>query len=294
MAAADSGATLESPKKRKRRKTAKRRRRSQQQQPETATPLQLQPLSITEAEPESESAPAEGSGFLASVKNLFSSESPNESQKPESVSVSSEPSAKPSATSSPAPSPEIEKQLSSVPDVIGDTAEVGGDLESGEATLGADGISALLEAVAFEEQDVKDTLGELFDWLAETFESEHWKLTERQLRMLGRPSAQLLNSIWGKLKLRIPDILANWCETTPGASAFLMAFGLVVVPKGLKQWQLSKQRARVALPYSASVSTPVTPKPTSPARPDPTPKAAQYATSGALGIPETRGIVGTP
>jgi hypothetical protein len=119
-------------------------------------------------------------------------------------------------------------------------------------------MQALMGAIAFEEQDVKDTLAELFDYLSEAFDSEHWTLTERQLRMLGRPTAQLLNSLWAKLKERIPDALANWCETTPGAMAFATAFGLVVVPKAAKQWNLSRERKQTGAP--AKKPAPVTNK----------------------------------
>jgi len=168
--------------------------------------------------------------------------------------------------------------------VIGDE---GGELAGDEPEIGAGEISALLDSIAFEEQDVKDTLEELFEWLSEYFGSDHWKLTPRQVRMLGRPSAQLLNSVWAKLKTRIPDILAAWCETTPGATAFLMAFGLVVVPKGLKQWKLSRDHKSGELPKPASAANP---------NYVPPPIAAQRKPPVAVpiidGIPAATGIIG--
>lgn len=108
--------------------------------------------------------------------------------------------------------------------------------EAGEA------VSELMAMVAFEPQDVQDTLTEFFDWMAERFESDHWKLTERQQRMMGRPTAMMLNSLWGKLQRLLPDILARWCEQTPGATAFILACGIVVVPKVGKQIGISRER----------------------------------------------------
>ena len=96
--------------------------------------------------------------------------------------------------------------------------------------------------VAFEEQDVKDVLCEFFDWLAVKFENDNWKLTDRQSRMLGKPTALLANSMWVKLQSLVPDIIARWCETTPGAMAFLSACGLIVVPKVFNQIKVSRER----------------------------------------------------
>lgn len=137
-------------------------------------------------------------------------------------------------------SPEAERILSGIPEHIGGDVEHGSPAANGDET--GDAIASLMAQVAFEPQDVQDTLAELFEWLAERFESDHWKLTDRQLRMMGRPSAQLLNSIWVKLQNYIPDILARWCEDTPGATAFILACGIVVVPKVAKQIVISRER----------------------------------------------------
>jgi hypothetical protein len=132
--------------------------------------------------------------------------------------------------------------LASVPDVIGDDPA-----DAGSGALGAsetdEAIAALMAQVAFEPQDVQDVVAETFDWLAERFRSDHWKLSERQARMLGRPTAQLLNSLWAKLSNYIPDILARWCEDTPGATAFLLACGMVVGPKVMQQMSISRARS---------------------------------------------------
>jgi hypothetical protein len=234
----------------------------------------LPPVSERHEEEDPNSAPPK-SGFLASLssglKNLVSPP----------VADSSAGSATPSETSSELP-PETEVELAAVPDVIGPEPGAMG-AESAAATqaapaggehLSADTFSSLLDAIAFEEQDVQDTLGEIFDYLAERFESDHWKLTERQMRMLGRPTAQLLNSIWTKLRTRIPDILAKWCEDTPGATAFCLAFGLVVVPKVTKQFVLSRQ------PRVEKVAAP------------PRKQPAAVSVPGTMGIPVATGVIG--
>jgi hypothetical protein len=129
-----------------------------------------------------------------------------------------------------------------MPKTIGESPEEGAiPAAAGQVE---DPIAALMAQVAFEEEDVKDTLAEFFDWMSERFKSDHWKLTDRQSRILGRPSAQLLNSIWAKLQDYLPDILARWCETTPGATAFILACGIVVLPKAKKQFTISRERRK--------------------------------------------------
>lgn len=103
-----------------------------------------------------------------------------------------------------------------------------------------------MASVAFEEQDVQDTLSELFDWIAEFFESDHWKLSERQARMIGRPLAQVLNAVWADLCRVLPGPIARWIENTPGAAKLLIACGLVLVPKAKTQWSISRERRSLA------------------------------------------------
>jgi len=138
-------------------------------------------------------------------------------------------------------SEESRRLLSSVPDSIGGEADDPG----GPAELpGDDAIAGLMAMVAFEPQDVQDTLCEFFDWTAERFKSDHWRLTERQARMLGKPTSLLLNSLWARLCLILPDIIGRWASKTPGASAFLLAAGVIVVPKIAKQVQISRARKK--------------------------------------------------
>jgi hypothetical protein len=88
-------------------------------------------------------------------------------------------------------------------------------------------------------------LEELFEYLAERFDSDHWKLTERQGRMLGKPAAILANSLWQKLCVYLPDILGNWVRNTPGAAAFLMTAGIVIGPKVMQQARLNRERKAI-------------------------------------------------
>lgn len=136
---------------------------------------------------------------------------------------------------------ESERLLSGLPQTIGGEADDPGgpaDVPDG------DPIAALMAQVAFEPQDVQDVIAEFFDFMAERFESDHWKLTDRQARMLGRPAAQLMNSMWVKLQNYLPDILGRWCEGTPGAMAFILACGIVLTPKISTQLALSRERKK--------------------------------------------------
>jgi hypothetical protein len=145
--------------------------------------------------------------------------------------------------------------LASVPDVIGDDAATAGK-GSEEVAFDPEMVRGLMEQVAFEEQDIRDMLSELFEYMAERFESDHWKLTDRQARMIGKASFQLANTLWTKLMDYLPEILGKWCETTPGAAAFLMTFGIVVVPKVIKQAKLSRQRKTNPIPVKPVTSEP--------------------------------------
>lgn len=111
-----------------------------------------------------------------------------------------------------------------------------------ESVAAAAMLSELASAITFEEQDVRELLEEGFAWLAEKFESEHWRLTERQSRMIGRPGAQLASSLWMKVCQFLPEWLMRAAETTPGLAGFVLASGIVVGPKVMRQMALSKTR----------------------------------------------------
>lgn|GEM_PF-2489908 len=184
--------------------------------------------------------PSQDGGLMNSLGSLFGTGSPSPSNPTSQPQKGREnPSLIDSSTSPDLPE-EVERKLDAIPDVIGQEGEH--PSENSSAVMSRDDFSALLDMIAFEEQDVRDLLEEAFDWLSEKFESEHWKLSERQSRMLGRPTVMLMNSIWLKLRDRLPDVLLSWCESTPGAAAFITAAGIVIVPKVMTQVSLSKRK----------------------------------------------------
>ena len=240
---------------RKPRKKSPRQRRNPHQLP---PPIPVGSIS-PEPAPQSEGTQ---SGLLERVGSLFSS-APKESEKPQS---SPAPAFGGSRNSSPEPLPaDTAAKLDAIPDVIGDAAAA--DSPAAPSALDESGIGALMDAVAFEEQDVRDMLEEFFGWMAARFDSEHWALTERQSRILGRPTAQLANSIWAKLRGVIPDILAQWCESTPGATAFLMAAGIVIVPKVMQQVRISRSKPRTVPAQEQPAKGPQSPRTSTPAGP---------------------------
>ena len=167
---------------------------------------------------------------------------------------SREGSERPSAASSisePRPgaplSDEAERLLRSVPESISEAEpepEARPGIVFAETDEGA--IADLLPDISFDPAEVAGVLEESFDWLAEKFDSAHWKLTERQSRMLAKPTAELLGSLYMKIGAFLPAILLGWCEATPGLMGFLLTSGIVVGPKVAVQFQLSRSRARAA------------------------------------------------
>lgn len=111
----------------------------------------------------------------------------------------------------------------------------------------------LMPPILFSAEKTEAVLVEIFDWLADRFDSEHWKLTENQAAMLGEPTAQLLGGVWTKLAERLPDILVN----TPGAAAFLLAVTVVVVPKTAQQIAISRARKQGRAPQKQQQPRPV-------------------------------------
>lgn len=203
-------------------------------QPEVSTP--------EPARPDGEQPETSGGNLLDGLKSIFAGKS-HESESSQNPTLPNPPvgaGTKTSSSGEAALSPEAEAQLSAVPDHIGEGgADVAGspvDVQQGEEGE----LGSLLDGVTFEEQDVKDVLALMFDWLADRFNSDHWKLNDIQQRMLGRPGTQLANALFAKLKDRLPESLANWCDSTPGATMFFLAATVIVVPKITKQFQLSR------------------------------------------------------
>ena len=216
------------------KKPARKQRQPRQPKPSANLP---EPIEVTAAQPKQSPPAKPADGLLNSLSNLFTI--PQKAE-PEYLSLD----ASQTFSTSEALPAESERVLASVPEIIGGEADdPGGPADVQEL----DPVAALMAQVAFEPQDVQDILVEMFDWLGERFQSDHWKLNERQARMLGTPAALMLNSIWARLQDYIPDLIAKWCMETPGASKFILACGLVIGPKIAKQITISRERKRLAL-----------------------------------------------
>lgn len=153
-----------------------------------------------------------------------------------------------SANSSGEPKPgeplsaEAESLLAGVPANLGSESA---DPEPG--TIGADvidpeEIAGLIPEIDFDEGEVREVLEEGFEWMAGFFQSEHWKLTDRQAKMLARPTAQLASTLYGRLAAFLPGFLARWCEETPGAAGVILVGAWVIGPKIAKQVVVSRSR----------------------------------------------------
>jgi hypothetical protein len=175
--------------------------------------------------------------------------------------------------------------LRSVPESIGE-AEPEPEARPGIhfAESDAEGLADLFPDIHFDPAEVGGVLEEAFDWIAERFESEHWKLSERQSRMLAKPTAELLGSLYLKLGSLLPSILMRWCEATPGLMGFILTSGIVIGPKVAVQFNLSRSRARA---NRNNVGRQRIPAPIRPATPQPNPASgvgmATPVSSGKLG-----------
>ena len=220
-------------------RTAQKKRQPKKRQLKPAANLP-EPIDVAVARVQAKPQDEKSSGLLSGLGSLFS-----DPDNPGKGSISEGPSVDSLSGNASLPL-ESERLLSHVPERIGGEADdPGGPADMPGNNLPADDpIAALMAQVAFEPQDVQDVIEEFFEWLSEHYQSDHWKLSERQSRMLGRPAAQLLNSMWVRLQNYLPDILSKWCEETPGAMAFIMACGIVVAPKVTQQITISRERAR--------------------------------------------------
>lgn len=153
-----------------------------------------------------------------------------------------------------------EKLLQDVQETIGGVHVAGEKLDDEESAAAIGALAGMDPAflqglISFDESDVRGVLEEGFDFLADRFDSAHWKLTERQSRMLGKPTAQLLTSVWTKLSYILPAGLAEWCASTPGLAAFVLTSTIVLGPKIAQQLAVSRQRG--AAPKQAIRNAPV-------------------------------------
>ena len=194
------------------------------------------PPPIEPSQPASPVDQQESNGLLSGLTGLFSSPKPE----------ASESESKTSSIPFPAEhlSPESERLLAAVPDVIGDDGPEGQALpplapgEQGEV----DELMQLVGDIDFQQEDIQYLAEQLFEMIAEMRQMEHWKLTDRQSKILARPLYRMVNAIWAKLVEKLPDYVTS----IPGLAGTCLALGIVAPPKILKDRSISIERAQTA------------------------------------------------
>lgn len=136
--------------------------------------------------------------------------------------------------------PEAEELLSQIAAADDDD----GTEDEGPKDAAAMAAPAAPSSIVFKPERVRAVLGDSFDWLAEKFDSDHWRLTDNQADMLAEPTAQLLGSAWTHVQRMLPLWLERWSQETPGLMDFVLAFSFVVGPKAAQQFALSRERRR--------------------------------------------------
>jgi hypothetical protein len=145
---------------------------------------------------------------------------------------------------------ESQRILNTIPDSIGC------ELEDGQGEGGAE--LATVEQFTFKPEDIQEGIAAIFDWMGKHV-GEHCKLSERQLSFVSGPTTQVLNASIGGITEWMPGFLQRWCETTPGAAAFLFAWGVVLTPMGImhigKMRERALERKRGGVPKIEEVPT---------------------------------------
>lgn len=215
----------------------KKRGRPRKNRPAKSRPL---PPPVEPAAAAAPVDPPASGNLLSKVAGMF-----QQKAEPGPAAVSS-PASVHSSTSEPAArlAEDAERILRTVPASIGDSGEPAAQPAAG-GEFSQETMAELMQGVAFEPQDVQDTLSEFFDMVADWFKSDHWKLSERQARMIGVPLSQVMNAVWQELCRAIPGPIARWIENTPGAMKLLMACGIVFVPKVKTQLKINRERRQV-------------------------------------------------
>lgn len=139
---------------------------------------------------------------------------------------------------------EQEQILGEAFDEIGVEQPAPGAQELPPGTMPGSAAAEMLPEITFDVDQVEDVLGEAFHWIAERFDSAHWELTEKQSRMLGRPTAQLCSTLYS----RLPEFLLRWCDATPGLAGIVVAGAIVVGPKVAQQVAISRERRKAPKP----------------------------------------------
>lgn len=189
------------------------------------------------------SEPVKPEGVIGKLRGLFNNPQPvTGSPKPDVPA-----SAKPFPTSEPAPLPaDTERQLAAVPDVIGEERsselvaidDAGADL-SNQARIGE-----LVELGYVDAEQAGDIAGDIFDYLAVRFDSDHWKLKPNNRERIGRPFAASVNGAIQAVLDYLPDSASVIAAAHPEWAAFGLAIGGAIVPRALKQLKVSRERKR--------------------------------------------------
>jgi hypothetical protein len=138
--------------------------------------------------------------------------------------------------------------LDTVPDVVGNgvPGQPGPDGSLPSPVEGESGspdlVSSMLANVTFKEEHVKRILSSIFDFVATKLDDDGLKLTGWKLEMVGEPTAQMANAMWAAFMAKMPDLVSKWCETTPGASAFMAAWGSVGTIMIISHMQVVSER----------------------------------------------------
>lgn len=235
--------------------------------PEETTSPQLPPASMAQAKPKAKKKRRKKKLKKPGAPQSQPSQPANQRPLPPPLPFESQAGSAPSFASSlnstePKPGeplpPEAERALHAVPDVIG-----AGDTEDAERdAIGfePDEIRNLIPEIEFDQAEVEAVLEEACAWVAEKRHHEHWKLTERQSRMIGRPTTQLLTSLWSKIGTFLPDFLARWCESTPGLAGAILMGGIVFGPKIAYEIHLSREE-RAQQPRVRATGSSAQPRP---------------------------------
>lgn len=160
-----------------------------------------------------------------------------------------------SSISEPAPgaplSPEQERTLREGFDAIGVEDHAPDPAAPGPVSSDGAAVADMLPEITFDPSDVQDVLRESFHWVAERFDSAHWELTESQARMLGKPTAQLLSTLYS----RLPDFIIRWCDSTPGLAGLCVTGAIVIGPKVAQQVAISRERRKTPKPVNRPPQT---------------------------------------
>ena len=136
-------------------------------------------------------------------------------------------------------SADAEQLLGFVSDPVGDDAAEHEPAAPGSVAAersDAAALASMLPDIEFDQQAVQDVLEEIHSWLAEKLDDANLNLSERQSRMLGKPTAALLTQVYANISMYLPGWLARACESTPALTGFILALAIVEVRSSPRTW----------------------------------------------------------